>query len=68
MSLYDYWWIPLIAFLIVFIIAWWWLVWVCVGILMSYYAIPGGLLMQIFLWFMINGVIGGIGKIGTSKS
>jgi hypothetical protein len=58
----------LVAVLLVIVIAWWWLIWICVGILIEYFKLHGGILMHMFLWIVVNSIIGGIGKIGTSKS
>jgi uncharacterized membrane protein YwzB len=60
--------ILIVAILLVIVFAWWWLVWICVGILIEHFKLPGGILMHIFLWIVVNSIIGGIGKIGTSKS
>jgi hypothetical protein len=60
-------WVLFIAILLVIVFAWWWLVWVCVGILMEYWNLPGGWIMQVFLWLVVNAIVGGIGKIGTKS-
>jgi hypothetical protein len=60
-------WVLFIAILLVIVFAWWWLVWVCVGYLMDYWSLPGGLLMQVFLWFVVQAVIGGLARLGTKS-
>jgi hypothetical protein len=57
-------WILLIAILIATVVFWWWLVWIVCGYLMDYFALPGGVYMQIFLWFVVNAVLGMIGRVG----
>ena len=57
-------WILLIAIIIVLVIAWWWLVWIIAGYLMIYFALPGEIYMQVFLWFVINAILGALGRVG----
>ena len=53
----------LIAICLVILIAWLWLSWVCVAILVAHFGIPGGILMQVFLWLLVSGLMGsGINK------
>jgi len=53
----------LIAICFVILIAWLWLSWVCVAILVAYFGIPGGFIMQVFLWVLVTGLMGsGINK------
>lgn len=59
-------WIVLIAIILALVCLWWWIVWVCVGIFMVYFNIPGELVMQVFLWFVVNAIIGALGRIGMS--
>jgi len=60
-------WILIILAVIVFVIVWWWLVWVVAGYFMIYFNLPGGIYMQIFLWFVINLILGAIGRIGMNN-
>jgi len=39
-------------------IAWLWISWVAIGMLMVYFGLPAEFLLQVFLWFIVNAIIG----------
>jgi len=59
-------WILIIAAVLCLIVAYWWLVWICVGILMVYFGIPVSFAMQLFLWIVVNIILGALGRVGMS--